>query len=244
MKIYSLLLAAMLIAVFVGSFSCTTNPILVEVMGPPIDTSNMDTIVLLVEADLCDNGVISFERQILPLVVAGCAYSGCHDAETAEEDVILEDYNSIRKEVTPGNAANSELYKSITEDPNNDEFMPPKPAIALTSEEVNLIKEWINQGAENTMCNVPCNSENASYAANVKPLIDMHCLGCHQPTNALGNVNLIDYDHVRSIGITGQLVGSIKYIAGLTPMPETSLKMTDCQIATIQNWITEGSPNN
>ena len=238
-----IMIIALLVFFMVGFNACTSNPVLVEVPGAPIDTTGTDTIIVLVEENLCNNE-ISFERQILPLVVASCAYSGCHDTETAEEDVILVDYNSIMNEVDPYNPGNSSLYQSITLDPNDNEFMPPPPAIALNTEQINLIKDWIDQGAKNTACNIPCESEKASFADDVMPIIEMHCLGCHQPTNALGSVNLIDHAHIRTFAITGQLMGSIKYVAGYVPMPETSLKMTDCQIATIQNWITEGALNN
>lgn len=243
MEKYPLIFIALFVLFMIGFNACMSNPILVEIQGPPMDTTGTDTIIILIEDNLCANE-ISFEREILPLVVSGCAYSGCHDTETAEEDVILVDYNSILKEVDPFNPGNSELYKTITKNPNDDEFMPPKPAISFTSEQINLIKDWINQGAKNTNCNAPCESEIASFSEDVMPLIENQCLGCHQPTNALGAVNLIDYAHIRTMAITGQLMGSIKYVAGYAPMPETSLKMTDCQIATIQNWITEGALNN
>jgi len=235
--------AVLILLIILTVFSCNTSPIRVEVIGPPIDNPT-DTLVFITDTDLCADGIISFERQILPLVVSGCAYSGCHDTQTAEEGVILEDYNSIMMEVTPNDINNSELYKVITKNPNDNEFMPPEPAIAFTNKQIQLIEDWINQGAENTICNIPCNSENTSFANDVFPLIEMQCLGCHQPTNALGDVNLVDFEHVRSLAITGRLVGSIKYVNGLVPMPVTSRKMTDCQIATIQNWLIEGAQNN
>ena len=225
--------------------ACTSTPITVEIIGPPIDTTGVgDTLILVMEKDPCMNDIISFERQILPLVVSGCSYSGCHDSQTAEDDVILESYNQIKHYVSAGNPNNSELYEVITENPNDDDFMPPKPAIAFTSDQINLIKTWIEQGAENTKCETLCDSDKRSFEADVYPIIANQCLGCHQPTNNLGSINLIDFDHVRTFAITGQLIGSIKHTGGYTPMPETALKMTECEIATIHNWIVDGAQNN
>ena len=239
-----LLLCSVVTVVFVLSYSCISDPIIVEFEGDPIDTTQMDTLILLVEENICTEGVISIEREILPLVVSGCAYSGCHDAITHEEGVVLETYGQIMKEVKTNNPGGSELYKVLVKNMNDEEFMPPLPAISFTEDQIQLIKDWINQGAPNTDCKVPCNSENASFTNDVWPIIANQCLGCHQPSNSLGDVNLEDFVHVRSFALTGQLLGSLNHTNGYTVMPETSLKLTDCQIATIQNWMTEGVQDN
>ncbi|MGK0363932.1 MAG: hypothetical protein ACI85O_000986 [Saprospiraceae bacterium] len=198
----------------------------------------------MTEGNLCNTDVVSFQREILPIMVSGCAYSGCHDAATAEDDVVLENYQQIRNEVTPGDPNDSEIYESITDNPNDEDFMPPSPPIPLSSEQITTVRRWIEQGAPNTDCNVPCNSTNTSFVADIYPLIEDHCLGCHQPTNTLGNVNLVDYAHVRSYVINGSLVGSMKHTPGFFAMPPTGNKMTDCQIAQVQNWVIEGALDN
>lgn len=229
--------------ILIGVHACTTPPLLVEVPGAPLPVGQ-DTIILLTESNLCETDVISFQREILPIMVSGCAYSGCHDAGTAEDDIVLESYQQIRSEVTPGDPNDSEIYKSITDNPNDEDFMPPSPAIALSSEQITVVRKWIEQGAQNTDCNVPCNSENTSFSADIYPLIENQCLGCHQPTNSLGGVNLVDYVHIRGYAANGSLTGTMKHTAGFFAMPPTGNKMTDCQIAQVQNWITEGALNN
>lgn len=240
----SLSFAALLLGL--GIFSCTTEPILIEVPGGPIttDTTEMVEIISIIEEDLCDNEVISFQYQVLPILVAGCAYSGCHDTQSHEDGIILESYNQIKREVEAGDPNDSEIYKSMTENPNDDDFMPPSPAIPMTGEQIDIIRQWILQGANNTDCKVACNSEETSFSANIFPLIQDQCLGCHQPTNALGDINLSDYAHVRTFAANGLLMGSIKHDAGYDAMPPTGNKMTDCQIAQIQNWISEGAQDN
>lgn len=233
--------------VLVGFHACKTDPLTIEIPGAPIPIEGegeTPEYVSIIESDLCAEGVISFEREVLPILVAGCAYSGCHNAASHEDGIVLEDYQGVRSEVSAGNPNNSEIYETITENPNDDDFMPPSPAFPLTSEQITIVRQWIQQGANNTTCRVPCNSENTSFAADIFPLIQDNCLGCHQPTNALGGINLEDYAHIKTFVANGQLMGSIKHTPGYFAMPPTGEKMTDCQIGQVQNWIIEGALDN
>ena len=66
---------------------------------------------------------ICFENDILPVFQSYCAKSGCHDATTASDGYVLDSYaNIISKEVEPGNAAGSKIYRVLTED--GDDRMP------------------------------------------------------------------------------------------------------------------------
>lgn len=156
----------------------------------------------------------------------------------------MDNYAKVRKKVKPGNPSGSKLYKTITEDSNDDDLMPVPPADRLTSAQVSIIKKWIQQGADDTDCRVPCNSDNTSFSDNIAPLIKDYCYGCHQADNTQGGINLSDYDHIRTFAANGKLLGTIKHTTGYSAMPIAGKKMTDCQIATIQNWIIEGAQNN
>lgn len=246
MKIFKFSSFAFLVIVFtlaVQFNACKSDPFIIEVPGEPNPIDN-GTIISVVESDLCDNGVISFQYEVLPILVAGCAYAGCHSTASHEDGVIMDNYSEVMKEVKPGDLNDSELYEVITENPNDDDFMPPLPADGLTSAQINIIKTWIEQGANNTDCKTPCNSDNASFANNVMPIIQDQCYGCHQPNNSQGSINLEDYDHIRTFAGNGTLLGSIKHTLGYAAMPPAGNKLTDCQIATINNWIVEGAQNN
>jgi len=241
MKKILIVIAASILIMLI--FTCTSDPIIVEISSEPINPPGTGTIITAVETNVCVDR-ISFKREILPLVVSSCAYSGCHDAATAEEGVVLTDYQKIMKEVTPNSPNDSELYRTITLDPNDNEFMPPAPAFPMTSEQITLIRDWINQGANNTDCSLPCDSDNTSFAADIFPIIKNQCLGCHQPSNPLGDVNLEDYSHIRAFAANGQLLGTINHTLGYEAMPTENQKITDCQIAMINNWIVEGALDN
>lgn len=219
----------------------------IDTTDNPMDTTTnmMDTLLNVIELDTCVNGQISFYRDVLPLIVSGCAYSGCHDAITHEKNVILETYSQIRSKVNPNNVNNSEIIKTFNANPNSDKYMPPRPAISFTSAQQQLIKDWISQGANETDCNQPCNSvTDISYSQDIYPLIANSCIGCHQTNNALDGVNLDNYDDIKFFANEGSLLGSIKHGADYKAMPQLAFKLTDCQIAKIENWITEGAQNN
>ncbi len=235
------------LAVFLMTINaCKTDPIVIEIVGGPvnIDTTGTINFVSITEENPCDNDVISFQDQVLPILVANCAYSGCHDAQSHREGIVLESYSQVRSRVRPGNPNNSKIYRSITENQGDDDFMPPPPASPLSASDINIIRNWILQGAEDTDCRMPCNSEETSFADNILPLIQNKCYGCHQPSNTQGDVNLSDYAHIRTFAVNGLLMGTIKHDQGYQPMPPSGNQLTECQRAQIQNWIIEGAQDN
>jgi mono/diheme cytochrome c family protein len=88
---------------------------------------------------------IDFAHQILPLLKARC--SKCHTAGTYKGDMSMDTRESLLKSkaIKPGDAAQSELIKRVTST-NADERMPPK-GDALSAAEINLLKRWIDEGA-------------------------------------------------------------------------------------------------
>lgn len=193
------------------------------------------------EENICVDGVISFEHQVLPIMVSACAYSGCHDVLTAEEGVILDTYENVRKEVSPGNPNDSELYKSITE---GGDIMPPPPAMLLTGEQIGIIREWIVQGAPNTDCGTACDSTLTSFSMDIYPLLLDYCVGCHSSSRQDGGVDLSSYDKVTPYVNNGALLGTIREEQYYPIMPPSGSSFSLCRINQIQKWITEGAQNN
>lgn len=191
----------------------------------------------------CDPGEISFQHEVLPIILSACAYSGCHDAATAEDGVRLETYSQIKKEVKAGDPNDSELYESITES-EWDEIMPPPPAAPLTNAQINIIREWILQGAKETNCGAPCDPNKTSFSADIYPLLQSYCVGCHNVNRADGNVQLDGYAKVKSYADNGVLLGVIKHEPSYFPMPPSGSKMSTCRVTQIENWISEGAQNN
>ena len=192
----------------------------------------------------CDPDTAYFQNEVLPLLLSSCATTGCHDRQTAKEGVILVDYASIMEtgEVKPGNPGDSELYEVLF-DTDPEERMPPSPNNPLTTEQKSLIEKWILQGAKNNFCQADCDTTNVTFSANVWPVMETNCMGCHSGGSPSGGVSITNYNQLVTLANDGRLLGTIKQLNGYAAMPPNGSKLSDCYIATIEIWINNGTPN-
>jgi len=191
---------------------------------------------------ICSPDTAYFINDIMPIISSNCTMSGCHDNITHAEGVNLTTYTKIMGFVEAGNAANSKLYKVLNK--TGDERMPPPPKPALTAAQKALIQKWINQGAKNNNCIGRCDTAVFTYSGAVKPIIDNKCVGCHNPANPGGNIDLSTYNPVKTVALNGKFYGSVAQQQGYSPMPKNGVKLSDCEIRQIQKWINAGSLNN
>ena len=133
-------LLAFLIAAtcLVGPSGCTHSPIVPP--DPPNPTSG-DTEE---ETPPCDPNVIYFEQDVLPLLQSSCAYTGCHDATTAEDGVVLESYDDLMENsgddlVVAGQPEHSELYEVLVEEDLDKLMPPPIEGGPLSPEQIQVI---------------------------------------------------------------------------------------------------------
>ena len=250
MKSKVILIAAMALTVAISQ-SCKHDPILEE--GPlgggvidPIDTTggngNPDTV--LFGGNPCDPDSIYFENEILPFLVATCAQPGCHDAATAEDGVILNNYFNIVStgDVDPFDPGNSEIYETIT-DPDLEDRMPPAGEDPLTNEQIQMIFDWIAQGAQNNSCS-SCDTTEVTFANTIYPLVEIKCQGCHSGSQPSSGLSLNDYGDISTIALNGAFLSSVLGTNGYTQMPYNSNALPACEIDLIEAWIADGAPNN
>ena len=97
---------------------------------------------------------IDFNRDIRPIVSGVCV--ACHGPDEAAREAglrldthegAIEDLGGYSA-VVPGDASASELLARITSDDDDLRMPPPGKGRALTNEEVELLRRWINSGAE------------------------------------------------------------------------------------------------
>lgn len=104
-------------------------------------------------AEVKHDGPVDFQREIMPLLKKNC--TACHNVSKAEGDLNLESAASILKGGSAGPAAvakkGAESILLARAAATDDEQMPPKDnkvgAKRFTSQELGLIKLWIDQGA-------------------------------------------------------------------------------------------------
>ncbi len=210
---------------------CKHEPILPEPTNDPEISVN------------CDPDTVYFVNDILPLLNSNCATSGCHDAQTAKDGVILTDYASIihTRDVKAGDPQDSEIYEVITE--TGDDRMPPEPNAGLSSAQKELIRKWISQGAKNNACEDDCNLTNVGFAADIMPIINTNCTACHSGSTPNGNVRLTNYTEISTLAQSGYLLDVLTASNGAPQMP-TSGRISDCNIDKIRVWTEAGALDN
>lgn len=91
----------------------------------------------------------SFRNDILPILTQRCAYAGCH-VENGPHGIDLRSYESLRQGGEHGaviiarDARASELVEQIIEGK-----MPPEGNPPLAPPQIQLIIDWVTEGAEN-----------------------------------------------------------------------------------------------
>ena len=234
--------------------SCKHEPFIVDNPVTPPDTTGNDTTVTDTTGNgggggstgiPCDPDTVYFQNDILPIIISNCAKPGCHDAQSAEDGVVLDSYENIMSsgDIEPGDPGDSELYEKITED-DWDDRMPPPGNTPLTTDQIDLIYTWIDQGAKNNYCGGgDCDTSNVTFSGTIFPVIQANCLGCHSGSVLSGGVNLSNYDGVFNVVIDGRLYGAVNHLSGYTAMPLGG-QLSDCEISQINFWINDGAPNN
>lgn len=207
------------------------NPVVdVPIVKPPVAVN-------------CSPDTVYFKQKILSLLVSNCAMSGCHDAISKKDGVILTDYANIIREVKITNPAGSDLYRSLIA--TGEDRMPP--AGPLSTENINNVLTWIKQGAKNNSCDASasnCMTTNVSFKTVIQPILATNCTGCHSGTKPSGNIDLSTHANVQNYAANGKLYGSIVHQAGFIPMPSATTQLNSCEINQVKSWITAGSLNN
>lgn len=94
--------------------------------------------------DLSGTPEMSFQSDVLPIVVSHCSFTGCHGDNGGQFP--LTTYDQISKRVKPGDARHSSLYEAITVN-GGEQKMPPKNYQPLSESDIATIFLWIEQGA-------------------------------------------------------------------------------------------------
>ena len=100
-------------------------------------------------------GDVDFSRDILPLLSDNCFK--CHGPDEAnrkakmrldKHEPGIEKQENGRATIFPGKSAQSELYSRISSDDPDERMPPPDTGKILTQAQIELIRKWIDGGAE------------------------------------------------------------------------------------------------
>jgi hypothetical protein len=101
-----------------------------------------------------ENGSIDFSRDIRPILSDTCFKCHGPDAEQRQADLRLDTRDGLFrnldgvKVISPGNLKQSELVKRIDSTDPDEQMPPPDSGRALTAKQRDMIRKWVQQGAE------------------------------------------------------------------------------------------------
>jgi hypothetical protein len=115
------------------------------------EDSSTDTITDINSIVFPSSGV-SYNKTIQPLLNIGCATSGCHDVKTRSGNLDLSDYLGFRQRfydvVVAGDTLNSRLIWNLEGRVGTAPMPPSRP---LNANQIRGFKQWILEGATDTI---------------------------------------------------------------------------------------------
>ena len=89
-----------------------------------------------------------------------------------------------------------------------------------------------------------CITTDISFAQDIVPIIQQNCYVCHSAAVNSGSITLEGHANLVNYALNGRLMGAITHQSGFVPMPQNAPKLSECNIAKIQQWVTDGALNN
>ena len=210
------------------------------------------TIPLVAAAMFCLPGWstprVGFEGAVQPLLKAKCVT--CHGAEAPQAELNLESHQTLLKggksgpAIFPGSPETSLLLQKVVSG-----AMPPVGE-KLTDDELQILRDWIHQGAAGTSESGPLITDK-----EVLPILQMRCVTCHGKRRREGDLDLRTLASRLKGGRSGPALvpgdpeGSLMFqrvAAGEMPPPDmlfaNNVKSpTDAELETLRKWIASGA---
>ena len=93
---------------------------------------------------------VEFNRDVRPILSENCFFCHGFDSENREADLRLDTFEGATAEgvIVPGNPEQSELLRRIVSHDPDEVMPPPDTEKHITKEQAEIIRRWIQQGAE------------------------------------------------------------------------------------------------
>jgi hypothetical protein len=168
----------------------------------------------------------SFRADVVPIVVAGGC--GCHNNGSATKAVQFSHADTIFYDAILGRTG---LLNSWV----NGGTHPGGGAIYFTTNQENIIKKWIAEGAKDDGggCTV---TGVVTYTAKILPLYTSSCKGstCHG-----GLATTLDYSKMVA---KKDVLTAMMASGGTSGHPGPVLSLSSCTVKLINEWIAQGQP--
>lgn len=199
------------------------------------------------------NDPVSFEREVLPLLEHRC--NECHHPEEMRGGLDLTRLPTILRggddegpALVPGKPEESPMILMLT-----GKLKPrmPKKADPLPQKEIDLLSRWVSEGG---IDDTPEFSDEdlTFFEKEVRPILFQRCFKCHAGEEAesglvlsarYGIVNGGDHGPAAVSGKPEEslLIAAVKH-EGRRKMPKGGDRLTDKEIAALEEWIRRGLP--
>jgi len=89
-----------------------------------------------------------------------------------------------------------------------------------------------------------CDTTDVSYIADILPILDLNCLGCHNPVDLEGGITLEPHAELQIFALNGSLVCSLEHDPACSAMPDGGEQLSSCSIDKIKSWVNDGALEN
>ncbi len=83
-------------------------------------------------------------------------------------------------------------------------------------------------------------STTITYTKDIKPIMELSCVSCHNPRQKEHVIDLSTYTGTKEHTKYSHFMGSLHHLKGFDAMPEHAPKLNDEVLKTIQCWISNG----
>ncbi|MDI1312691.1 SUMF1/EgtB/PvdO family nonheme iron enzyme [Prosthecobacter sp.] len=134
---------------------------------------------------------VDFNKQIKPLLEGACTH--CHGEKEDKGDFRMHTLEDMKKGnengpgLTPGDLKKSAIYTTLLLASDEDMAMPPKKEGMLEKSQIEVIKTWIEQGAEWPAGVVLEQTPRIKFEKHIQPILEENCVSCHNAEKAKGD---------------------------------------------------------
>ena len=206
---------------------------------------------------------VEFHRDVRPVLAQACF--ACHGAAeaTRQAELRLDTADFIETLVRPGDADGSPLFQRLTTEEPIRRMPPVSSGRSLSSDQIQLVRTWIEQGAHRGADPAPAGAAPAAvaertvdFAREVRPLLSQNCFSCHGPDEGSRQAGLrLDVPEgpfadrggfggpaiVAGDAAASLLVHRVSAGDARVRMPRGGEALDEAEVETLRLWIDQGA---
>lgn len=134
---------------------------------------------------------VDFNTQVKPILEAACTH--CHGVDKDKGDFRLHTKEDMMKGnengpgLTPGDLKKSSIYTTLILPADDDMVMPPSKEGLLDKSQIEVVKNWIEQGAEWPAGVTLEVKPRIDFVKHIQPILEQNCVSCHNPEKDKGS---------------------------------------------------------